>query len=375
MSSGRPQIRIDDLRDLAYGAALLGTGGGGDPYVGRLMAEQALRKVGGAIDLIPLDALTASDFVIAAGNMGAPTVLIEKLPSGQEPAAAVRCLERYLGRKATAILPFEAGGVNSTLPILIAAELGLPVVDGDGMGRAFPELQMKTFAAGGVSATPMTVSNEHGDYTVIETHSPRMAEWIAREVTIRMGGQTSIAEYPMDGETARRVSVPGTMSLCISLGRVWREARKAHREPFDDVVAYFPKTHYRHARLLHQGKISDLSRRTERGFAIGRIVIEDFGDGPPVEVTFQNENLLATRYGQPLAMVPDLICVLDHETCEPITTEWLRYGQRIKLLGISVPEIMRSREALALFGPRAFGLGIDYQPLEKMDHGPQVFPR
>lgn len=365
MSAPR-RIRTEDLGDLAFGAALLGTGGGGDPYVGRLMAAQALEKVGGGVDLIPLDALGPEDFVIAAGNMGAPTVLIEKLPSGHEPAGAVRCLERYMGRKATAILPFEAGGVNSTLPLLIAAELGLPVVDGDGMGRAFPELQMETFAACGVSATPMAICNEHGDFTIIEAHSATMAEWIARGVTIRMGGQTSIAEYPMDGETARRTSVPGTMSLCVALGRVWREARATHREPLAEIVAFLGTTHYRHARLLHEGKIADLTRRTERGFAIGRIVIEGFGAGPPVEVTFQNENLMATRDGVCLAMVPDLICVLDHETCEPITTEHLRYGQRVKLLGVSVPEIMRTPEALALFGPRAFGLGIDYTPLEEI---------
>ena len=30
--------------------------------------------------------------------------------------------------------------------------------------------------------------------------------------------------------------------------------------------------------------------------------------------------------------MPDLICVLDAETAEPITTEGLRYGQRVRVL-------------------------------------------
>lgn len=358
------EIRIEDIDDLAFGAAFLGTGGGGDPYLGRLMAKQALAKVGGKVDLIPLDALTADDFVIAAGNMGAPTILIEKLPSGREPAEAVRCLENYVGRQATAILPFEAGGVNSLLPVLIAAELGLPVIDGDGMGRAFPELQMKTFAAYGVSATPMAIANEYGDTTVVEAHSAKMAEWIAREITIRMGGQTSIAEYPMDGATARRVSIPGTMSLCMSIGRTWRDARSSKRDPVAAIIAHLATTHYRHARVLHEGKITDLRRRTERGFAIGRITVESFGDAAPLEVVFRNENLVARRGQQVLAIVPDLICILDHETCEPITTEWLRYGQRIRVVGVSVPDIMRTPEALDLFGPAAFGIDAEFTPLE-----------
>ena len=47
-------------------------------------------------------------------------------------------------------MPMEAGGVNSMLPIA-AARLGLPMVDCDGMGRAFPELPMVTFTIGGAN--------------------------------------------------------------------------------------------------------------------------------------------------------------------------------------------------------------------------------
>ena len=34
------QIGKDNLEDIAIGAAVLGTGGGGDPYIGKLMAQQ-----------------------------------------------------------------------------------------------------------------------------------------------------------------------------------------------------------------------------------------------------------------------------------------------------------------------------------------------
>lgn len=51
-------------------------------------------------------------------------------------------------------MPIEAGGVNSMLPIAAAARLGLPLVDCDGMGRAFPELQMVTFTIGGLKRRP-----------------------------------------------------------------------------------------------------------------------------------------------------------------------------------------------------------------------------
>ena len=51
-------------------------------------------------------------------------------------------------QKVSAILCIEAGGLNSTIPFVAAAKLGLPIVDGDAMGRAFPELQMVSFTLG-----------------------------------------------------------------------------------------------------------------------------------------------------------------------------------------------------------------------------------
>ena len=89
---------------------------------------------------------------------------------------------------------------------------------------------------------------------------------IARGVTIRMGGQTSIAEYPMDGRTAKRVAIPGTMSLAQQIGTTLRQAREQHADPIAALLELLPSTPYRHGRLLFRGKITDVRRRTERGF-------------------------------------------------------------------------------------------------------------
>ncbi|MEZ5666811.1 MAG: DUF917 domain-containing protein [Alphaproteobacteria bacterium] len=359
-------ITIDDLADLARGAAVLGTGGGGDPYIGYLLAREAM-QAHGPVTLIGLDEVADDALVIAVGSMGAPTVLIEKVPNGDEYVWALEVLERHLGRKADAVIPFEAGGVNSTSPLMIAARRGLPVVDADGMGRAFPELQMETFNVYGVPAAPMAIVNEWGDSVVIESGNAKMVEWIARGVTIRMGGHTSIAEYAMDGAAARRVSVPNTLSLTLGLGRAMREARAGHRDVFDAMVAAFGRTHYAHARVLFRGKLADVNRRTQHGFAIGEAHIQGLDDwAGTMVIRFQNENLLATVDGRVRAIVPDLICVLDSETGEAITTERLRYGQRVTVMGVSVPPIMRTPEALAVFGPRAFGIDLPFTPIEEL---------
>ncbi len=359
-------IGVEHLPDLAMGAAFLGTGGGGDPYIGRLMAEEAL-NAHGPVDLLALEAVPDDAFIVPVGNMGAPTVLVEKIPGGDEPLAALEKLESYLGRRAFAVMPFEAGGVNSTLPLRIAAERGLPVVDADGMGRAFPELQMETFHVYGVPASPVAIVGEHGDSVVIEAHSSAMAEWIARGATIRMGGQTSIAMYAMDGRTAKRVSIPGTMSLILAIGRTMRVAKERHMDPFIALIDALKETHYGFAEVLFAGKIVDVRRETRQGFALGHMQIEGIGShSGQLTITFQNENLIA-RIGESIrAVVPDLICVLDSETAEPVTTERLRYGQRVTVMGVSVPAVMRTPEALAVFGPAAFGLEVPFTPIEML---------
>src|SRR6516162_4928862 len=207
-----------DLIDLCRGAAFLGTGGGGDPYIGRLIVQQAM-DLGHSVEIIDASELPDDALVVPTAMMGAPTVLVEKPPSGDEAIKSLRKIERYLGRKAYATMPIEVGGINSTMPLVVGAYLGLPVVDADGMGRAFPELQMETFAVYGVSGTPMAITNEYGDCALIETHDNWMMEWLARGVTIRMGGAAYIAEYVMDGATVKRTSVRNTLSLAVKIGK------------------------------------------------------------------------------------------------------------------------------------------------------------
>ena len=154
-------IGKEEIENISIGAALLGTGGGGDPYIGKLMAIQAVEKYG-PIKLLSLDDIDDDDLIVPSAMMGAPTVMVEKIPSGKEALVSFKKKKKILGKPIKATMPIEAGGVNSLLPLALAAELGLPVVDADGMGRAFPELQMVTFYIAGVKSTTMVLSDEKG---------------------------------------------------------------------------------------------------------------------------------------------------------------------------------------------------------------------
>jgi len=356
------KIGAADLDDIAVGAALLGAGGGGDPYIGSLMARHAIEQHG-PIDLLPLDDVPDDWHIITCGGMGAPTVLLEKIPSGEEQLAALRYYERITGRKVDALISIEAGGVNSCIPIMLAAQAGLPLIDADGMGRAFPKLEMITYNVYGVAASPVIVTDEKLDICLVQSESAAAAEYMARGITIRMGGSTYTVSYPMDGTTVKRVAVPGTLSLTQEIGRVVRAARAERRDVVDALIELFAGTSYGHAERLGAGKISDLTRKEENGWSIGKLTVTPFDSTAELQVRFQNENLVVERDGMPITVVPDLICIIETDSGQAITTERLRYGQRVTLLGIRVPPVMRTDAALAVFGPQAFGLEMVYRPL------------
>ena len=348
------------------GAAFLGTGGGGDPYVGRPLAAQASRAHG-EVDLIALSNVPDRALAIPVGNTGAPTAVVEKIRSSEEPLRALSRMEEIVGRSADAVVPFEAGGVNSTLPLAVAAERRLPAVDADGTGRAFPELQMEAFNAHGAPASPVAIVNEHGDSVVVEAHSSAMAEWLTRSVTIRMGGQASIAMYAMDRATAKRVSFAGTRSVIIRIGEAIRVARAQHGDPFEWLIEILAETRNRRPKILFKGKAVDVRQETKQGFAIGHVLVDGLdGWRDRMTITFQNENLIALVDDEARAIAPDLICILDSELAEPVATERPRYGQRVAVMGVAVASIKRAPEALEVFGPAAFGLKRPLVPVEEL---------
>lgn len=356
------KIRLEDLDDIAIGAAVLGTGGGGDPYRGMWMARVMMEEQGEPVQLLHPDELNDEDVVIIVGGMGAPTVGIEKLRKGDELLEAVRAVEAYIGKRAAAVMSMEAGGSNSTYPIRCASQMRLPLVDADGMGRAFPELQMLTLSIFGIPATPVGIADERGNVVLIpKAADNRWAERLGRVCTVEMGGTSSVAMYPITGRQVKEAAIPGTITLCQTIGEAIRTARTRGEHPVE--AARRVMGGYR----LFRGKISDVVRKTAAGFARGLARLEGMGDdqGRQCEVEFQNENLVARSGAELLCMVPDLIIMLDADSGEPITTEALRYGFRVELLGVPCDWRWRLPGGLSLAGPRAFGYDIDYTPVEE----------
>ena len=228
---------------------------------------------------------------------------------------------------------------------------------------------MCTFGVYGVPASPIVLRDEHDNEVVVRARSNLEAEWFARVVCTRMGTKAEIALYAMSGKEAKESGVLYTTTLAMEIGRSIREARETQSDPFAGLARYFGTSRdKRFCKVLFEGKVVDLLRETTRGWAIGRVIFEGIGEstGEQLEVRFQNEFLVAQQGERMLGMVPDLICILDQENAEPITTEGLKYGQRVRVVGVSVPPVMRTPEALDVFGPKYFGIADVYTPIEEL---------
>ena len=366
MSDKISHIGLEHLDDLALGAVFLATGGGGDPYVPKLITAEAI-KTFGPVPLVDPNDMADDAFIVPVGSVGAPTVSLELLPSVEEAAETLIAFEKFVGRKIDAVASFEIGGGNSVIPVCAAAAKGLPVVDGDGMGRALPEAQMMSYPIGGVKPTPALAYDYAGNQATFETDTTETYERHIRAFSMAAGGMITAAEHAMTGRQLKDTVIPGTVSFSVRLGRLLREKRGQAPTLEAPLAKLFSTSIYGECRLLYCGKVIDKTTRIIGGYDIGETTIEDFdGKRDNLRVNIKNEYLLACEGERVRASVPDLITIVDFETGTPINAERLRYGHRVAVFATGCPEFYRTERALKVVAPKCFGFEIDYIPVEEL---------
>ncbi|WCK52619.1 DUF917 domain-containing protein [Aneurinibacillus sp. Ricciae_BoGa-3] len=363
----KKQLTEQDIPYLACGARYLGSGGGGDSRLLELLALRSVREEGPVTLLSPM-AVCDEEWVVPVAIMGSPTILNEKLLTQTEIPSAINMLEKEKGITIGAVMGFEIGGMEAMVPVLAAALSKLPLLDCDGMGRAFSELQMTTFHAFGIQATPLTMVNDRGECHRIHQAANEQVEHEARDKVIEWGGSAAIAGYPMQGRAVREVAIHQTFSLAMRLG----EAVKAAQANIDHILIAlnhtFGNSIYGRPCKLIEGKIVDLQRNLVGGLLSGALMVEGTGFfvGEQMEVIFKNEYLLAKKGERALAMVPDLICILDEATGSPITIEELENHRKVWIIVIPSPLLLRDPKMLEIVGPKRFGLATEFFPTEQL---------
>ena len=350
-------ITLEDIESLAVGAWVLGTGGGGSPYLG-LLNMRALYKEGHQVQLMPAADLADDDWVAAVSNMGAPLVGQERLTDSRTIARAVSLMEEHIRLRFRGIMSLEIGGGNSIQPLMAAAHLKRPVIDSDMMGRAYPEAQMTSVAVGDLKPCPLATVDVRGLEAVVESVPTwKWMERVSRKICVEYGSIASTCKAPRTGAEVKKWGIHGTTTKAIAIGHAVREAQRKHEDPIAAILGVEP------GKVLYRGKVVDVERRATEGFLRGVVRFDGLDDwkGSAMEINFQNEWIVAWRDGEPLAMTPDLICVLDSVSGEAVGSETIRYGQRVTVIALPSPPVFLSPKGLQHVGPRAFGYDIEFK--------------
>jgi uncharacterized protein len=348
----------DTLRAMARGCAVLGSGGGGDTYYSLLQALQAVEDFG-PVPLVDVDELPGDDLIMPCGGVGAPLVGLEKIEAGDEGERLRSLLERQTGRTVVALMAGEIGGSNGLLPVTWATRMRLPVVDADGMGRAFPLVSQVTMELAGISPCPAVMTDERGNVVVFRAISGDWAERLERAAAAEFGGLGQTADFPLTAAQAREATVRGSVSQAIRIGEAMAGGTD---DPVAAVIAAAG------AFRLASGKVADVHREIAGGFMRGSVVIESLAEdaGRLIRLELQNEHLVALERGRLLASVPDLITVLDSATADAISSDRISYGQRVVLIAFACDPVWRTERGIAAAGPRVFGYDFDFVPVEEL---------
>ncbi len=82
---------VQDVQDMARGAVLLGTGGGGDPYIGELFLRAQMQRGKFATIVDPAD-VDDDAFILSIFHIGAPPPDSESLVIGHEALGEVEAV-------------------------------------------------------------------------------------------------------------------------------------------------------------------------------------------------------------------------------------------------------------------------------------------
>ncbi|MFC3749152.1 MULTISPECIES: DUF917 domain-containing protein [Paenibacillus] len=358
------RITGEQLAHIGLGANLLSSGGGGDTYTFQALALSVIDHQRG-IEVISFGELGAEDYVVIIGATGSAALCEEMIPSGQEVITALRAYEERLGRRATAVMPLNIGGANALIPLILAAQCGLPVVDGDGMSRTFPELHMSSLHLAGVQGNSLAMTSVSGETVYLAEPDNILLSQLVMQTTQDMGGVAYFAGLGVSGQALSTAIIPNTLSTSCELGRIAHEANDVP-QCLSDFHACFSNSIYGRPQVLIRGKIYGVLRQFVDGLVEGSFHIAGTGryEGAALEIRYKNEYLSARRGDSYVCLTPDLLLVLDEERLSPCMVDEIEEGITVTVMGIPAPNVLRTGELLSYIGPEASGIMEPYTPVE-----------
>ena len=365
---------IQEATDFVRGCTFYATGGGGLPENGieSLMSEINVKGFVQITDIseIPDDAVAVCPFLMGSIAPHDEATLKEMAGFGfidgvnkekARLAKAIQELEAYTGVKTTVVVPIELAGANTSGPISAGSSLGMMAVDGDYCGRAIPEILQITPYLYDRKWLPVASVDEWDNVCIIKKATNlRVVERIGKLISAGAYGLAGQAGFIMSGKELKETVIAGTLSKSYELGKFIREAQEAHLDHIPQKIAEKVG-----GWVLAEGKRTDFEDEDRIGYYWGTTTIQsDAGD--EYKIWFKNENHVCWKNGEPFVSSPDLICVVDRHTGEPIPNPKMRQAQEVAIIVLPCDERLRQEKIKKVLDPQYFGFeDISYVPVEE----------
>ncbi|TPE70980.1 DUF917 domain-containing protein [Halalkalibacterium halodurans] len=352
-------------KDIAYisrGAKLLGCGGGGDTKTTQRLLE-SIMKEDDQINVLQYEDLT-EQVVATVCFAGSPILYEEQLPRGDEGQMVFQEYQLKTNKKIDAVISAEIGGMNALIPLVVALQMGCAVVDGDGMGRAFPEFTMTTFYMHGLPISPLILLTRDGKQHLIEGAANDRIVRDNRQLLNMHGGFGHFICCGADANVVKNMMVSGTLKLAYRLGRAMEQDQLSAAAGWTAVEDEWENSIYGKPTLLIKGTVESVVRTFDQEQIVGELTIigKQRFIGTTLTVSFHNEFIAVKKEGQYLVMVPDLIIIVNAKTFLPYTTNEIQRGMSVLIYAIPAPNVLRQKQMIDHVGPQAYGLDVSYEP-------------
>ena len=360
-------LDYENLMDILYGCAILGTGGGGSLDEGAAMIREAL-DAGKTFRLADFDELDPEDLIGTPYFCGAISPITEeekakyaRLPAPEKNSflLCMEQLERFMGRKLAGVISTELGGGNTAAALYVGAMTDRLILDGDPAGRSVPGLQHSTYYIHGVPMCPMSVMNNWGEGAVF-THvcDDERGEDLVRALAAVSMNTIAVMDHVNTAAVLKDAVIRGAISQAEAVGHAFRQAKANRGDYVADVIAAGG------GKLMFEGTVTRSCFETRDGYTFGETEIAGTGAfaGHTLKIWYQNENIISWLDGAFHVTVPDLICVFDRDNDMPQLNPHTREGEQVSVIVLPGPMEWRSPRGLELFGPRSFGYDVDYVP-------------
>ncbi len=326
------ELQVADLSNLSRGAAFLGSGGGGDTSILFQFAHDRLfdRK----IQLIKSNELSNNDLVVPIAYVGSPAVSKATGPTEAMFLNNIKAIASFYPKKNIILMPAEIGGCNALAPIVPAALLNLPILDGDLLGRAFPKLKMcKPALTRDNEKIEFYMASRAGETHVGSVINVDALEAEARKIAVAYGGSACIATYLFSGNHYQDYVIEDSISNAVRIGSV--------RENIG-------------ANLAKGAIITEIQIENIGGFLAGFVTLTQGEKNYRVDCL--NEFYLVSTGNVMLAESPDIISLVDAKTHMPIASESLVLGMCVNINVLPAPDFWKAEKAKQYVAPNQFTL-------------------